>query len=189
MKEDQRIILTKRLLCEALLKLLNTKEIDKIKVTELCETAGINRATFYRHYNQPRDVLSELKTIVSAELRSLLSAGSVADNPRRSLTVICRYCAERAELMKTLLESGGDDELTHMLNDLYRENLSRIEHFEQQYNIGSEQFMLASYYYAGGIYFILRKWLSSENRLPPEEIANIIYLVISGSISESLKDL
>lgn len=50
MKDDQRVTLTKRLLQEGLLRLLETKEIDKINVTELCRESGINRATFYRHY-------------------------------------------------------------------------------------------------------------------------------------------
>ena len=50
--ENQRIKLTKRLLKESLLKLLTEKNIKKISVSELCQTAGINRSTFYNHYNQ-----------------------------------------------------------------------------------------------------------------------------------------
>ena len=46
MKENQRIAVTKRMLQEGLLRLLRTQPIDKIKVTELCEESGINRATF-----------------------------------------------------------------------------------------------------------------------------------------------
>ena len=59
-RENQRIMLTKRLLKESLLRLLERKELDKISITELCREAGINRATFYRHYEIPRDILNEL---------------------------------------------------------------------------------------------------------------------------------
>ena len=51
MKDDQRTKLTKRLLREALLLLLEKNDINKIAVTQLCQQAGINRATFYRHYS------------------------------------------------------------------------------------------------------------------------------------------
>ena len=50
MKGNQRIALTKRLLQEGLIRLLEKKPLDKNSVTELCGESGINQATFYRHY-------------------------------------------------------------------------------------------------------------------------------------------
>ncbi|MCC8090140.1 MAG: TetR/AcrR family transcriptional regulator, partial [Oscillospiraceae bacterium] len=58
-KENQRVMLTKRLLKDALIRLLNGKSIDEISVTELCRESGINRSTFYHHYGSPYDVLAE----------------------------------------------------------------------------------------------------------------------------------
>ncbi len=60
-KENQRVMLTKRLLKESLLRLLQSKNIQAISVKELCEDSGINRATFYNHYGRPSDVLEELE--------------------------------------------------------------------------------------------------------------------------------
>ena len=51
MKDDQRTALTKRLLREGLLRLLSKTDLNKISVTQLCIESGINRATFYRHYD------------------------------------------------------------------------------------------------------------------------------------------
>ena len=59
MKDDQRIALTKRLLREGLLRLLSKTDLNKISVTQLCIESGINRATFYRHYEEPRDILND----------------------------------------------------------------------------------------------------------------------------------
>ena len=69
-KENQRITLSKRLLKEALLRLLTRKQLDQITVSELCGEASINRATFYRHYGTPRDVLKDIEWDCSQELRS-----------------------------------------------------------------------------------------------------------------------
>lgn len=68
MKDDQRIALTKRLLREGLLRLLSKTDLNKISVTQLCIESGINRATFYRHYEEPRDILNDIKYEIFQEV-------------------------------------------------------------------------------------------------------------------------
>ena len=60
-KENQRITLTRRLLQEGLLRLLQTEKLEDISVTALCKEAGINRATFYNHYTSPTSLLNEME--------------------------------------------------------------------------------------------------------------------------------
>lgn len=50
---DTRIQYSRMKLQQALLTLLQTKPIDKVTVKELCETANLNRGTFYLHYDSP----------------------------------------------------------------------------------------------------------------------------------------
>ena len=47
---DPRIRRTRQLLQQALAKLLETKEFEKISVQDITEAATLNRATFYDHY-------------------------------------------------------------------------------------------------------------------------------------------
>ncbi len=44
---------------EALLSLLEKKEFAYITVKEICEAAGVNRSTFYLHYENTSDLLKE----------------------------------------------------------------------------------------------------------------------------------
>ncbi|WP_336773317.1 TetR/AcrR family transcriptional regulator [Paenibacillus sp. MMO-58] len=50
-ENDLRIIKTKRALHEALLALLKNQTLESISVSVLCREAGVNRGTFYLHYN------------------------------------------------------------------------------------------------------------------------------------------
>lgn len=43
----------------ALLTLLDRKDFELISVKEICETAGVNRSTFYLHYDNVNDLLHE----------------------------------------------------------------------------------------------------------------------------------
>ena len=52
--------LTKTLIKEALSKLLEVKDLSTISIKELSDYAGINRSTFYDHYETPYDVLKEI---------------------------------------------------------------------------------------------------------------------------------
>lgn len=57
--ENKRSLMTKRIIRESLIEMLQTQTIDKISVLSLCEKAEINRSTFYAHYDDIRQVLSE----------------------------------------------------------------------------------------------------------------------------------
>lgn len=50
-ENDLRIIKTKKALHEALLALLKNQTLESISVSMLCREAGVNRGTFYLHYN------------------------------------------------------------------------------------------------------------------------------------------
>jgi AcrR family transcriptional regulator len=44
---------------EALLTLLEKKDFNYITIKEICDTAGVNRSTFYLHYENTMDLLKE----------------------------------------------------------------------------------------------------------------------------------
>lgn len=43
----------------ALVSLLDKKDFELITIKEICETAGVNRSTFYLHYDNVNDLLTE----------------------------------------------------------------------------------------------------------------------------------
>ena len=50
---------TAYLMDEALIQLINEKDYDYITITEICKRAGVNRSTFYLHYETVDDLLKE----------------------------------------------------------------------------------------------------------------------------------
>ena len=60
-KKDRRTLYTENVIKETILKLLQTKPISKITVSEVCKIAEINRGTFYIHYKDCLDVLEQLQ--------------------------------------------------------------------------------------------------------------------------------
>lgn len=54
---DLRVQKTERALTEALLTLLKEKPFEEITVSDLCETAMVRRATFYKHFRDKHEFL------------------------------------------------------------------------------------------------------------------------------------
>lgn len=66
-KLDMRVKYTREWTFEALYKLLETTDYDKIKISEIIIKAGISRATFYRNFNGKDDIV-KLKVKMFFEL-------------------------------------------------------------------------------------------------------------------------
>ena len=179
MKENRRVSATKRMLREGLLRLLRTQPIDEIRVTELCEESGVNRATFYRHFNQPRDVLEELRATILQELQVSVRRNVKPGVPKSGLEAICRYCYDHAETLRILFICHSDDGFVQLLDQFYQENLSGFRAVGEELRIDPDSMRLISSYYGGGIYFILHQWLMGNTTKSPEEMADLIYALIT----------
>lgn len=59
-KQDRRTRYTRQTIKDTFLELLTQKSFTKITVTEICKNAEINRGTFYLHYYDIHDVLSDI---------------------------------------------------------------------------------------------------------------------------------
>lgn len=51
-KNESKYYNTALLMDEALIQLLEKKEFEYISIKEICEKAGVNRSTFYLHYDR-----------------------------------------------------------------------------------------------------------------------------------------
>ena len=79
MKTDARVKYTRMVIQQTFLELLQKKPISKITVTEICEIAGINRATFYKHYMDPYDLLEQFENEAIQGLLSMMEGSSARD--------------------------------------------------------------------------------------------------------------
>ena len=72
-KSESKYYNTASLMDEALILLLEKKEYSFITVKEICEKAGVNRSTFYLHYETIDDLLSECIEYVGNKINKKFS--------------------------------------------------------------------------------------------------------------------
>ena len=59
--DNRRVRITKRMMKDALLELLQQNDLVDISITALCEAADVHRSTFYNYYSDPADLLREIE--------------------------------------------------------------------------------------------------------------------------------
>lgn len=174
MKGNQRVVLTQRLLQEALLRLMERKALDKINVSELCAEAGINRATFYRHYALPRDVLVQMQAQFVEAMRSSLDTPALYREPYRYVEKMCTCLYENAELVRIFIRNNSEEDIIALFDGFFLELLRENRSITGDRSLDRDESKLISAYMAGGGYFMLRRWLLEGIDKSPQEIAGLV---------------
>lgn len=172
-KVNQRVLLTKRLLKEALLELLAQKELGQINVSELCRTADINRATFYKHYAVPQDVLREIEQDMVRDLRKLAPKNQMPETAKAYLEDICEYLYERRELLRILLSCKTDEDLLQMISQSNRRFWGQFGE-SGTHKMDEDTAKLMVTFFSSGGYHLIRQWLLENIQKTPREVAELI---------------
>lgn len=172
--ENQRIRISKAMLKEALIQLLQEKAIGKISIYELCDRAQVNRTTFYKYYGSQYDLLEDIEADIFEDLERLLL--TVEDGPSNLGPVLDYLIKERRKCL-VFINSTVDKQFAEKLF-----NLSIIrEQFEKNTpgiikNVPHEYVLL---FFCHGAYAIIVEWLNKENRESTAEISDAINALAS----------
>lgn len=174
MKENQRIAITRRLLKEGLLRLLEQYPLDKISVSALCQESGINRATFYRHYTTPQDVLLEIEGEIMQRAFPRSFRPVALEELLSHMTEICTAIHQHSRIMKILFSCNTDELMMLRFNQIYDYFLSLRRQERQLSHIDEDRARLLAAMLGGGAYFLLRRWILEDIPKSPEEIAGML---------------
>lgn len=178
-KENQRIILTKRLLQEGLLRLLETKDLEKISVTELCRESGINRATFYNHYCSPQDLLTDMEMQMTAELDHLMKHPTEPDDALAQMESFCVYMQEHKYAIIVLSRCHADADLAETFFQLNKAFPPRKPRSKLTASMDEDSLHLTNTLIYTGCYLAIREWLVRDIQKTPREVAELLLNIIN----------
>lgn len=109
-QEDKRIRRTKKLLRQALTRLMQQKDFKSITVTDVVREADINRGTFYAHYRDVYDLRERIEAEMIADFRGMI-AGLRPSETASLQPVLSRavdYLEENREIVTALTQVSGE---------------------------------------------------------------------------------
>lgn len=163
MREDLRVVKTRRIISGAFTELLSEKELSKITISELCERAQINRKTFYRHYAALSDVAAELENEILDEFSrgfgSISGVGSVIAN-------VSRVIGERRDFYRKLMRHNPDVFNNGRLKEAFRRMIAAV--LKNRSPETDETTLLAvSEFAASGVFALYAEWFEKGGDWEP----------------------
>ena len=172
-KSESKYFSTAAKMDKAFLQLLEKKDFAYITVKELCEAAGVNRSTFYLHYETMGDLLAECTQYLNEQFLAHMkhdSASFIAklrDCPLDELYLVTpeyltpylSYIKENQRLFRTSLENAG----TLHLNDSYAGLLRHvIMPILDRYGVPEADRRYLVAFCISGLMAIITEWLKND---------------------------
>jgi len=179
--DDLRVKRTHKLLQEALMELTVQKGFSAVAVSDITKYAGVNRATFYRHYADKFDLLNQYVQRVY----QLLEAPPEDRPPQSSdvntgplqpgLIAIFEHIHAHAKFYRVMLGKNGDPLFAEKIRQYIQERIWRSLPPERQKNDDSIDFYL-SYCSSASVGAVVW-WLENDMLYTAEQMATIAYQI------------
>ena len=171
----------------ALISLLKKKPFEYITVSEICETASVNRSTFYLHYETISDLLDETTRYLLDDFRSYFPTDTIdlVCCDRNELVFVCdkyltpylTYIKNHKEVFGTAITHNKilkfEDVHKRLFDNIFNPILDRFH-----YPSNTRQYVMM--YYLNGINAIVLEWLKNGCDKSIAEISEIISVCIYG---------
>ena len=184
-KSESKYFHTALRMDEALIALLEEKDLEYITVKEICRQAGVNRSTFYLHYETIADLVDETLEMINQRFLSYFPQqeeevlGNMGGREREKLVLVTReYLLPYLRFIrdhKKVYRAAFRNPSSMGANARYRELKQHIlgpilERFEVP--AAHRPYYIA--YYLEGIAAIIKEWLRQDCGDDVEMIAHII---------------
>jgi len=171
--------ITKKALAAGLKSLMKAKSFDKISVADIAESCGLNRQTFYYHFQDKFDLVN---WIYNHELICFLPESLTYENWDSRLCEILEIMEKDRGFYQATLKSSGNDSFQKYLYEITRRLLmeiipkiagSGVRHMESLSFIAE--------FFSFGIVGIVVQWAQRGMKESPREISRSLRALIEES--------
>ena len=188
-RSESKYFATAARMDDALLQLLEKKDFAYITVKEICENAGVNRSTFYLHYETVDDLLAECAERIIKRFTEAMPYDTkeflekLENCPIDELYLITpeylmpylNYIKENRLVFKVTVEHFSALRMDEAYNSLNRYVFAPI--FER-FGIPQEKRKYILPFYINGLMAIINEWLKGDCRDSVEHIISVIQACI-----------
>ena len=144
------VIVTKKWITDALLELMESQPIDKIRITDIISKAGVPRSTFYRYYYNKEDVLIQYQNDLAEAF-----AKEIKENDTDIIKLTFKMIYENQKYYSILVKTKQFSILLDFLNRITIQDQSQKE---------------VNIFFRGGIYNLIYQWILNNYSTPIEQL-------------------
>lgn len=188
-KSESKYYNTARVMNEALLILLENKEYDYISIKEVCLKAGVNRSTFYLHYESMDDLLKESVENLTSDLFESYQKGIFEKDKLNSYTLddlflitpeylvpYLDFLKEHKKIFMVAISQPIMIKINRSFDKLYNEIFDPIL---ERYHVDIKKRKYLLSFYINGLHSIIVEWIKGGCKEDVKEIADLMISCIN----------
>ncbi|MGM9913265.1 TetR/AcrR family transcriptional regulator C-terminal domain-containing protein [Floccifex sp.] len=186
MKHEINTYHTKRALADSLKKLMKQKPFSKITVSELAADCGVNRKTFYYHFE---DIYSLLKWMFEEDAIEVVKHFDLLIDYEQAIRFVMKYVDENDYIISCAYDSIGRDEIKRFFyTDFIGIVTSVIDEAEAslEAKLDPDFKVYIAKFYTEAISGMLIDWVKEKDRHDREKVVGYLTTII-GIALESMK--
>lgn len=149
---------------KSFLQQVQYKELNEIRVSDICNQAKINRTTFYANYIDIYDLADKVRERMINEYANIFSDNNDGHTPENYLKMF-KHIKENQIFYKTYFKLNYDN--YPIPNTYYDIKIAKEWNRDKLIEYHAE-------FFKAGITAIIKKWLSNDCLESPEDITNVI---------------
>lgn len=169
-------------LTEAFWKLYEKKNIQKIKVHEICSLAGYNRSSFYRYFADVYDVLEQIENKIIHRILEESDESLLSEDIGKTVTSFLQIWDENSKYIKVFADkktnSHFQTRLTQEMIAFYR------QHFIFSKDAEVNEYLM-EYQVTGAIAAMMRFYRKEERQMSLEELIRML-LVYKAQMAQQI---
>lgn len=166
---NQRYISTEEKIQKALFSLLKYRKYNDIAIKEICYEAGINRSSFYAHYQDINDLMIKTEEKLSSEISKIFNPNILwTENVFEKLF---SFLYDNREFYKSYLETN---EQTFMEKNDFINYIKIINSTHKDIGFNESEKIYHMAFFAGGIKALTKAWIKNNCKETPQQMAKII---------------
>ena len=182
MKHEITSMNTKKALSASLKKFMEHKPFSKISVSEIIADCGVNRKTFYYHFE---DIYALLKWTLEQEVVNVVKQFDLLVNSEEAIIFVADYVDENIHILNCVYDAIGRDELKNFFfADFQGITRSIIDQFAEEKNIKIEpayrEFVVM--FYTEALAGILVDYFQHRNKRNRDEVIQYTLQILKKSI-------
>lgn len=177
---------TKQALAESLKRLLTTKPLNKITITDITEDCAISRMTFYYHF---RDIYDLIEWICMDEGGRAIGSCKDYDTWEEGFQSVCRSVLKNRSFVEAVYRSIRHDQIEEYLYRVLYEMIFAVvqERTEGEPIPEAERERLTEFFTMSFLGTALL-WVRKGFRETPEELTRGLSMIVSGQIDLALRN-
>lgn len=176
---------TKRALAASLKKLLSVKPLDKITVVDIAEDCGVNRQTFYYHF---QDIYDLVEWIYKSEAGAALGGKKTYDTWQEGFLRIFAYALENKAFVTCTYHSISREHLeAYLFRETYELLISVVAEKAAGVPMRESDLRFIADFYKFGFVGLMLDWVKSGMREDPQAIVGQLSVLLEGSFAGAIE--